>query len=116
MGSIGLIWRGEVYAVDLGIPVGHEPARLRPGLVVSADLINNGHGELVGIVPITSTRYGLRSHIELGPGTTGLDHESYARCDQVRMISTQRLSARRGRVATDELHAIERALRFVFDL
>ncbi len=68
MGSIGLIWRAEIYEVtDLGAAVGHEPALVRPGLIVSADLINNGPGALVGIVPITSRDYGLRSHVGLQP-------------------------------------------------
>jgi mRNA interferase MazF len=111
-----LIWRGEIYDVDLGVPVGHEPAHLRPGLIVSADLINNGPGALIGVVPITSTRYGLRSHVELEPGDTGVHHESFARCDQIRMLSTKRLSARRGRTSPESMQAIDRALRFVLDL
>jgi mRNA interferase MazF len=116
VGSAGLIWRGEIYDVDLGAPIGHEPALLRPGLIVSADLINNGPGGLVGVIPITSTRYGLRSHVELEPGHTGLGHDSFARCDQIRMLSTTRLSNRRGRLSPEPMHAIDHALRFVLDL
>lgn len=116
MGRTGLIWRGDVYDVDLGQPVGHEPAFLRPAVVVSVDLVNNGLGELVVVVPVSSTAYGLRSHIRLGRGGSGLDHASYARCDQLRAISTRRLSKRRGAVAPSDLHAIDQALRFVLDL
>ena len=116
MGPDRLIWRSEIYDVDLGMPLGREPAHLRPGVIVSADLINNGPGALVGVVPITSTRYGLRSHIELEPGDTGLDQKSFARCDQIRMLSTQRLSSRRGRTSPESMQVIDRALRFVLDL
>jgi mRNA interferase MazF len=116
VGSARLIWRGEIYDVDLGVPLGHEPAHLRPGVIVSADLINNGPGALVGVVPITSTRYGLRSHVELEPGDTGLDHESFARCDQIRMLSTKRLLSLRGRISPEPMQAIDGALRFVLDL
>ena len=116
MGPARLIWRGEIYDVDLGIPLGHEPAHLRPGMIVSADLINNGPGALVGVVPITSKRYGLRSHVELEPGDTGLDHEYFARCDQIRMLSTKRLASRRGRTSPESMQAIDRVLRFVLDL
>ncbi|WP_293043641.1 type II toxin-antitoxin system PemK/MazF family toxin [Mycobacterium sp.] len=42
MGRPGLIWRREVYYVDLGQPVGHEPAFRRPAVVVSVDILNNG--------------------------------------------------------------------------
>lgn len=111
-----MIWRGEVYDVDLRHPVGHEPAFVRPAVVVSVDLLNNGPGELVVVVPVSSSTYGLRSHVELDPDTSGLNHTSYARCDQLRVVSTRRLSARRGRVTPNESRAIDRALRFVLDL
>lgn len=116
MGLPGLIWRGEVYDVDLGRPVGHEPAFTRPAVVVSVDTINNGPGGLVLVVPVGSAAYGLRSHVELKPGPSGLDHASYARCDQLRVISIDRLSTRRGMVSPEQLLPIDQALRFVLDL
>lgn len=100
----------------MGQPVGHEPAFVRPAVVVSADVINNGPGELVVVIPVGSTPYGLRSHVELQPGHSGLDDVSYARCDQMRVISTNRLSSRRGTVSPEEMHAIGEALRFLLDL
>jgi mRNA interferase MazF len=112
----GLIWRGEIYDVDLGRPVGHEPAFARPAVVVSSDLLNNSAGNLPIVVPIGSTSYGLRSHVEIQPGPSGLDRLSYARCDQVRVISTERLVSRRGVTALPEIRAIDRALRFILDL
>ena len=111
-----LIWRGEIYDVDLGHPIGREPAFTRPAIVVSADVLNNGAGNLVVIVPVGSTSYGLRSHVEIEQGESGLDHPSYARCDQIRVISTERIVARRGMAAVDEVHAIDQALRFILDL
>jgi mRNA interferase MazF len=111
-----VIFRGEIYSVDLGKPVGHEPAFRRPAVVVSADILNNGAGGLVVVVPITTTGYGLRSHIELEAGATGLDHTSYARCDQLRVLSVQRLDEALGMVGPGDMDAIDRALRFVLDL
>jgi len=116
VGPPGLIWRGEVYDVDLGQPVRHEPPLVRPAGVVSVDLVNNGPGELVVVVPVSSVAYGLRSYVELDPGSSGLDHASYARCDQLRVVSTRRLSSLRGMVAPNELRALDQALRFVLDL
>ncbi len=116
MGRTGLIWRGEVYHVDLGQPVEHEPAYRRPAVVVSVDILNNGPGGLVVIVPITTASYGLRSHVELERASSGLDHTSYARCDQLRAVSVQRLSSRQGMVSPDQMQAIDQALRFVLDL
>jgi mRNA interferase MazF len=111
-----LIWRGEIYDIELGQPVGHEPAFTRPAVVVSSDLLNNSAGELVVIVPIGSTSYGLRSHTEIEPGRRGLDHVSYARCDQIRVISTERIVSKRRVTGPHEILAIDRALRFILDL
>lgn len=111
-----MIWRGEVYDVDLGQPIGHEPAVRRPAVVVSVDILNNSPGQLVMVVPMTSAAYGLRSHVEVEPGSSGLGHTSHARCDQLRVISTARLSTRRGVIAPDQMRAIDQALRFVLDL
>jgi mRNA interferase MazF len=111
-----LIWRGEVYDVDLGQPIGHEPAFDRPAIVVSTDIVDNGPGEIVVVVPVGSKSYGLRSHVEVGAGASGLDGPSYARCDQVRVVSSRRLLNRRGIIDPDEMHSIDQALRFILDL
>lgn len=111
-----MIWRGEVYRVDLGHPIGHEPAFHRPAVVVSVDILNNGPGGLVVVVPITTARYGLRSHVELEPEVVGLKRISYARCDQLRVVSVERLSYRQGIIGPQRIQAIDQALRFVFDL
>ena len=116
MGRPGLIWGGEVYFVDLGQPVGHEPAFRRPAVVVSVDILNNGPGGLVVVVPITTASYGLRSHVELEPDGSGLGHTSYARCDQLRVVSVERLSSRQGMVSPEQMQTIDQALRFVLDL
>jgi mRNA interferase MazF len=116
VGRSGLIWRGEVYFVDLGQPVGHEPAFRRPAVVVSVDILNNGPGGLVVVVPITTASYGLRSHVELEPEGSGLDHTSYARCDQLRVVSVERLSSCQGMVSPEQMQTIDQALRFVLDL
>jgi mRNA interferase MazF len=116
VGRPGLIWRGEVYYVDLRHPVGHEPAFRRPAVVVSVDILNNGPGGLVVVVPITTASYGLRSHVELEPEGSGLDHISYARCDQLRVVSVERLSSRQGMIGPEQMRAIDQAQRFVLDL
>jgi mRNA interferase MazF len=116
VGRPGLIWRGEIYYVDLGQPVGREPAFRRPAVVVSVDILNNGPGGLVVVVPITTTGYGLRSHVELERGSSGLDHTSYARCDQLRVVSVERLSSRQGAIGSGQIQEIDQALRFVLDL
>lgn len=111
-----MILRGEVYDVDLGQPVGHEPAHRRPAVVVSADIISNSVGGLVAVVPITSRSYGLRSHVALDSDESGLAHASSARCDQLRFVAVERLHRRRGTASATELASIDAAMRFVLDL
>lgn len=115
MGPARLIWRGELHDVDLGQPIGHGAAFVRPAVVISADVLNNGPGGLVALVPVSTNGYGLRSHVELQAGG-GLERVSYARCDQLRFVSAKRLIRCRGTVSPAELGAVERALRFVLDL
>lgn len=116
MGRLVVIWRGEIHSVDLGKPVGHEPAFRRPAVVASVDILNNGPGGLVIVVPVTSVGYGLRSHVELDADETGFDHTSYARCDQLRVVSTRRLAIRLGIVGAGSMRDIDQGLRFVLDL
>lgn len=85
-------------------------------MIASVDIVNNGPGGLVVVVPITTVGYGLRSHIELEPTETGLDHTAYARCDQLRTVSVERLISRIGMVSPAPMRSIDQALRFVLDL
>lgn len=45
---------GDIWYVDLDPTIGHEQAKLRPCLVISNDIFNNGPAELIVILPITS--------------------------------------------------------------
>ncbi len=68
------------------------------------------------VVPITTTLRGLPSHIEIDPGSSGLDNISYAKCEDVKSISEQRFIGRLGAVSDDAIFQIARALRFLLDL
>ncbi|TAM69228.1 MAG: type II toxin-antitoxin system PemK/MazF family toxin [Microbacteriaceae bacterium] len=63
-----------------------------------------------------SSRYGLRSHVALEPEHSGLEHISYARCDQLRLVSVERLTSRRGLIGPGSMQDIDQSLRFVLDL
>jgi mRNA interferase MazF len=67
-------------------------------------------------VPTTTTPRGLTSHIEIDPSTSGLDELSYAKCEDVKSISAQRLVARLGGVSDAVVFEIARTLRFLLDI
>lgn len=107
---------GDVWLVDLGEPIGHEQGFRRPGLVVSADGWN-AHAPTVTILPITRTRHGLPTRVEIEPGAAnGLDAVSYARCEDVRSVSERRLIHRLGRVDEITLAQVHAVMRLLFEL
>jgi mRNA interferase MazF len=108
--------RGEVWLVDFGEPVGREQSGRRPAVVVSADPLNASRAGVVIVVPTTTTPRGLPSHIEIEPGSSGLDDPSYAKCEDVKSVSEQRLIARLGSVSDAVTFDISRALRFLLDI
>jgi len=110
------VHRSDIWLVDLGEPVGHEQGGRRPGVVVSNDIQNAGPSGIVTIVPVTRTRRSIPTHIELDPDLTGLDELSYATCEHVKSVSTDRLIARLGKVGVGATFAIGRALRILLDV
>lgn len=84
-------------------------------MVVSADRLNESPAAVVIVVPCTTTRRGLPSHIEIEPEISGLDEVSYAKSEDVKSVAEQRLIARLGAVTDEALFAIARALRFLLD-
>lgn len=108
--------RGEVWLADFGDPVGREQAAPRPAVIVSADPLNESRAGIVIVVPCTTTKRSLPSHIEIEAGSSGLDEVSYAKCEDVKSISEQRLVARLGVVGIEIQFEIGRALRFLVDL
>ncbi len=109
-------YRGEVWLVDFGEPMGREQAGRRPAVVVSADPLSQSGAGVVIVIPCTTTRRGLRSHVELDPVSSGLDETSYAKCEDVKSVSEDRFVMRLGTAPTDAMFAIGRALLFLLDL
>jgi mRNA interferase MazF len=108
--------RGEVWLVDFGDPVGREQSGRRPAVIVSADLLNESRAGVVVVIPITTADRDLASHIEIDRGSSGLDAVSYAKCEDVKSISEQRLISRLGVVGGDVMFRAARALCFLLDL
>ncbi len=108
--------RSEIWLVDFGTPLGHEQEYRRPAVVVSADLMNASRAGLVIVVPVTRTRRGLPSHIELDADETGLQETSYAKGEDVKSVSVQRLVHRIGRVPDAVMHGITTVLRLLLDI
>ena len=110
------IGRGEIWLVNLDPTLGREQAGKRPALVVSENLFNQSYAELVIVVPITSQNKNIRSHVLISQGEGGLSLESFAKCEDVRSISKQRLTKRLGKVSHSIIESVEEKLRFLMGL
>jgi mRNA interferase MazF len=108
--------RGEVWLVDFGVPVGREGGYVRPAVVISSDMLNAGPGGVVVVVPTTTARRDLPLHVEIDPGESGLDETSYAKCEDVKSVSVERMVRRFGVVPPEVVHRISRTLRYVLEL
>lgn len=108
--------RGEIWLTTLDPTIGREQAGTRPALIISDDLFNQSHAELVVVLPITSKGKGIRSHVPVLPPEGGLSVESFIKCEDVRSISIQRFGRRLGKVSLRTMDEVENRLRIILAL
>ena len=104
--------RGSVVLVRLDPISGHEQAGTRPCVVVSPPEVNDAmRFPLIAVVPLTRTpgRGILYPWIPREAG--GLTADSYALADQVRSIDKARVVRIFGRVADEQMAAVDDGLR-----
>lgn len=68
------------------------------------------------MVPVTTAHRGLPLHVEVEPDGSGLDEVSYAKCEDVKSVSVERLAHRFGVVSPEVLDRIQHILRYLFEL
>lgn len=108
--------RGEVWVVDLDPTRGREQRGRRPALIVSTDAFNAGPARIAVVVPLTTTDRRVPLHVMIEPPTGGVRERSFAMCEMVRSISTDRLSRLCGMVGTETMAAVDDRLRVLLDL
>jgi mRNA interferase MazF len=108
--------RGDVWLVSLDPTKGREQAGSRPALIISVDIFNHGPAELAIVIPITSKSKGIPLHVQIDPPEGGLRQLSFAKCEDIRSVSTGRLLERWGRVSDDTLDLVEDRLRILLNL
>lgn len=109
--------RGSIWLVNLDPTVGHEQAKRRPCIVVSADAYNQNQAGLAIVMPITSRQRDLYWYVSLTPPEGGLDKKSYIICDQIRTLSVQRFSLKMLGIVSDyTMQQIEERLKVLFYL
>jgi mRNA interferase MazF len=108
--------RGEVWLTDFGVPLGHEAGYKRPAVVVSSDRLNR-IGAVAVVVPMTSRERPLPTHVRVpARQQSGLPKESWAKVDDVKSVSTERLEEHLGEIDGPTLGRVEEALRLILDI
>lgn len=108
-------YRGEVWFFDPDPTRGREQKKPRPCLILSVDVFNNGPADLLIILPLTTKKKSIPSHLEVK--LSGHKVVSYIMCDQIRCISKERLlinnrqAEKIGVVDEKTLEDIERCLK-----
>jgi mRNA interferase MazF len=110
--------RGDLYLAVLDPSQGSEQAGTRPVIVITRDAINK-QSPVVVVVPLAGRINRLRllsSHVEIKMGEGGLTVDSVALCEQVRAVSTTRLTRPLGHLSEDTISQLNSALKIALDL
>ena len=89
----------------------------RPAIVISSDVLNR-HSLDVCVVPLSTAQhraFSLRPKLAAGQG--GLDHDSWARCDQVTTVEKSRaVYPPLGSLDPESLQQVEQAIRWALEV
>lgn len=107
--------RGEIWLTDFGVPIGHEAGYRRPAVVISSDRLNR-IGAVTVVVPMTSRERRLPTHVRIPARHPGLTQVSWAKVDDIKSVSTDRLEEHLGAVDSPTLERLEEALRLILEI
>lgn len=99
--------RAEFYRI--AHPSSRDPRRFRVFLIVSRQVLIESKFSTVICAPVYSARHGLSTQVPVGPDE-GLRHESSVHCDELVSLPKSSLTHYVGRLATDRLPELDRAL------
>jgi mRNA interferase MazF len=109
--------RGTIVLVELDPTVGHEQRGIRPCIAVSDPEVNADlRFPLIAVVPVTGTPGEGALYPELSPGKSGLTKTSFALVDHLRSVDKRRIRRVFGRIAKDEIAAVDEGLELFLGL
>ncbi len=110
--------RGEIWWVDLGLPVGSEPGFKRPVLVIQDDAFNQSNINTVIVVAITSNLNLAEApgNLILSKKDSSLPKESVLNVSQMVTLDRSRFLRKAGKLKQARMTAVDEGLRLVLGL
>lgn len=109
--------RYDIWVADLNPPIGTEPGKVRPVVIIQTDFLNNTHLSTL-ICPVTTNIVQsskiLRVHLQ--KNQTGLKASSDILIDQVRSIDNKRFVKKVGSLNSLQRKLLNENLKIVLDL
>lgn len=110
--------RGDIWWVDLGIPLGSEPGYRRPVLIIQENAFNKSLINTVIVIPFT-TNLSLADapgNVQLSKKDTKLSKESVAIVSQIVSLDKFRFIEKAGKIEIKKLKEIEDGIKLVLSL
>lgn len=107
--------QGDIWLFDPDPVKGSEIGKkVRPGLIISCNELNEGPSGLVIIIPLTSKDKKIVSHVKMIPPEGGLFIPSFLVCEQIRSIAKLRLVKKLGSI--EDFSILEKVRSWILDL
>ncbi|MEA5550819.1 type II toxin-antitoxin system PemK/MazF family toxin [Anabaena cylindrica UHCC 0172] len=103
-----VIKQGDIYWIDLGEPIGAEPAYIRPYVVIQNDLLNRSQIRTVIVCALTSNlrRAKAIGNVLLELGEANLDRESVVNVSQIFTVDKALLTDKIGTLSKERIRQI----------
>lgn len=99
------VQQGHIWLATLDRTVANEQRGFRPCLVISGDRFNTLPIRQAIVVPLTTRERGFPHHVRV-VDDGGLNRASWAMCEAVRAVSTQRLEREISTATADTLNKV----------
>lgn len=109
---------GDIYTCDLGLNAGSELDDIRPCIVITSDKYNE-KSTVITIIPISKKDKLFFHQVEINSTTVEeieSNIEGIAKLEQIRAISKGRLGRKIGKMSTEGMQLINKAIEFHFSL
>src|SRR5437870_10851335 len=109
--------RGEVYLVAFDPTLGAEIRKTRPALILQNDIANRSSP--ITIVAAITTKFDQElypTEVLVRAPEGGLDTDSVILLNQIRSVDRRRLTRRIGRLTSERMRLVDRALMISFGL